>query len=73
MEGLPGRKGFKSMVQLIPGSAKEGVPLEPAREGSPDASSPAWIWTPETNLRQDGQSEVRRAFLASMDLLKVQE
>lgn len=63
------------MVQLILGSAKEGpqVPLEPAREGSPDESSPARIWTPETNLRQDGQSEVRRAFLATMDLLKVQE
>lgn len=61
------------MVQLIPGSAKKGVFLEPATEGGPDRSSPAWIWTLETNLRPDGQSEVRQAFLASMDLLKVQE
>lgn len=43
MKGLSGRRGFKSVVQLILGSAKEGpqVPLEPAREGSPDESSPA--------------------------------
>lgn len=46
MKGLSGRRGFKSVVQLILGSVKEGVPLEPAREGSPDEFSPARIGHP---------------------------